>query len=199
MKPYASLKYLIGGNPAGATRFTACYLTYCGLLTSHEGFYVKDGELLRNSTGQIGSKRLRLLQEYDYPEAECSYTVGEWMDNSQVSELPVICLLRHPVDTLNSLIRMDVAYGGQKPIASILSEMLSRWNKLLSHPRLWFVCCVEEDLPVLVSKLGLVQRDQVVIERYLHNEGRCRFSKGDFASLPGFSQMQLLMDRFGYG
>ena len=201
LKPSSSLRCLIGGNPAGATRFVASYLTFCGYPTSHEAFYCADGKLLRNpGTGKIGARLFRPITDNDQPLAECSYTVGEWMNHPDVIHLPVICILRNPLAVLNSLMRVAVAHSGLIDPNQIMKEILSRWERLLARCGEVSVFRVEFDLERLVRSCcaALELRCSKVIPAHVHNEGRCNFRWEDFGGYPECERFREFAERFDY-
>lgn len=136
-----TLQYLIGGNPAGATSFTASYLNAAGYKATHEGIFHNNG-------------RLTYSNNYD-SLAEVNYTVCDWMHMEPVNELPVILIMRNPMDILNSLVSREFRLGKQVDPNTVMMDIVTRYEKYLNSERLIAVIRIEKDLPLLCDILGI--------------------------------------------
>lgn len=140
-----SLRYLIGGNPKGGTHFVARYLTRCGFPTTHECLDWRDGRMIR------------CFNQFTHapdPIAECSYTVSEWCHRPGVDHLPIIMLIRNPIQILVSLWRSAYTKGAINPNA-LMTQILEQWKRLEETGRVVFRCRIEHDMQKLCEFLGL--------------------------------------------
>lgn len=140
-----TLQYLIGGNPAGATSFTASYLNAAGYKATHEGIFHNNG-------------RLTYSNNYD-SLAEVNYTVCDWMHMEPVNELPVILIMRNPMDILNSLVSRGFRLGKQVDANTVMIDIVTRYEKYLNSHRVVMLCRVERDLRLLCDYLGIKALD----------------------------------------
>lgn len=182
----SSLRYLIGGNPGGATHFVARYLTACGFPTTHESFYWSGGQIERICN---------LVTDAETPLAECSYTVGEWCWSPGVDMIPIISIVRDPFSVLNSIIAKKVLDGDTINPHGLMTEILARWRILKNSGRVVFWCHVERDLERLCSFLGVVPVSYAQIERHSHSKGHeyiPRHQLKAYPAYPDFAEFALL-------
>lgn len=136
-----TLKYLIGGCPAGATSYTASYLSKAGYKASHEGIFHKNGEL---------------VYDPNYNSlAEVNYTVCDWMHLEPVKHLPVILIMRNPFHVLNSLISRESRLGKEVNPSEIMFSVIQRYEKYFYSGRVVQVFTIEHDIESLCEFLGI--------------------------------------------
>lgn len=138
-----SIQYLIGGCPAGATSFTASYLSAAGYKTSHEKIYHSNGSLSYIHDGT-----------YDCL-AEVNYTVCDWMHLEPVSALPVILIMRNPFHVLNSLVSREFRLGKSVNPDEVMLSIMERYNRYLNNERAIRIFRIEHDINSLCEFLGI--------------------------------------------
>jgi hypothetical protein len=184
-----SLRYLIGGNPGGATHFTARYLTKCGFPTTHESF------------DWVGGKMIRVFNQVTdvtNPVAECSYTVNEWFHRPGVEGLPVILIYRNPFDILNSQIAKKIQDGSPVDPDVMMSSIIERLESYEDSKRVVFRFRVEFDLESLCEFLQIKPVETHSIDRHTHANGRSFLSRSDVEGYDMSKAFKRLCDTLDY-
>lgn len=177
-----TLKYLIGGNPAGATSFTASYLNAAGYKASHEGIYHHDG-------------RLTYSNDYDCL-AEVNYTVCDWMHMEPVNALPVMLIMRNPMDILNSLVSRGFRLGKPVNPDAIMRDIVDRYTKYLDSGRIMAVIRIEHDISLLCDILGidvLPNTDNLFSKH--HNHDVVKLRDIELSKYPFYKEFKFFTDK----
>jgi len=125
-----NLKFVVGGTPRGGTTYAANVLRALGFKAGHEAIFKRD---------EVDWRTLR-SGRYD---VDVSGIIPFHLGIIQEHEVPIIHLIRHPVPSINSMLRYF--QGAYKP-----NEAVQRWYK--SHKAL-------SDLAVLTIRLETFRTD----------------------------------------
>lgn len=190
-----SLRYIFCGNPCGGTSFTANYLSHCGLLSGHEMF-----DFVRSTqTWKVGPSGMILVNNvplFEVAACESSYTAIEWIDIEPMSKLPLIMIVRNPIDILKSKIINTITSGATVNIDAIIRRIVERYKKI--EARAVFKFRVEHDLRALCSFLNINYQEPILIDTKRHNHGRINLSWHDIENYANYSLMREFADSYDY-
>lgn len=184
------ITHLFCGNPGGGTSFTANYLTQLGFPCGHEMLCHVESEG-RWHVGPSGEADFAGGRLVDRALGESSYIAIDWCDREPFSATPLVMISRNPISVLNSNIAIRIRDGGPVNINSIISEIVGRYRRIMSHPRLVFRFKVESELAELCEYLGLSFERPVEIPTRRHSNGRICLEYSDYSA---YKEHQMLCD-----
>lgn len=191
------ITHLFCGNPGGGTSFTANYLTQLGFPCGHEMLchVESEGEWHVGPSGEAEFGGGRLI---DRALGESSYIAIDWCDREPFAQTPLVMVCRNPVSVLNSNIAIRVRDGEQVKIDSIMSEIVGRYHRIISHPRLSFRFKVENELPELCEHLGLRFERPTDVPTRRHSNGRICLNYSDYSAYSNHRKLCECARELGY-
>ena len=119
------IKYIFVGNRAGGTSFVANYLTSCGFLCGHEmldfDFVKWDWHVGESGLVWVDGKRL-----FEVAVGESSYIADRWYQIPPFTSVPVILIIRNPVDVVESLMAEAINHGEIIDVNALIDEVVSK-------------------------------------------------------------------------
>lgn len=183
-----NLRHIICGTWCSGTAYVSRVLTAAGYPCTHERFFF--------------NREAKVWETFDNdPSAESALADSSftWMDYGEyapASELPIVLLLRNPVDIINSVVAFELRSGRTVDIEKRIEWMVNLYSKIKKTGRVKYVARVEHDMPVLCNYFGVKFPVKEAIDRNKHNHGRINMHATDLDGFPSFQKLRSMSEPF---
>jgi hypothetical protein len=190
-----SIKYLFCGVPGGGTSFTANFLTNCGFICGHE-MLDYDVSCKKWNLGPSGNVDYNGSKLIDVALGESSYIAIEWCKFKPMDDIPMIMILRNPIDILNSSVCNCLNNGETIDVGKEIEKILTRFEKI--EDRKIFHFRIEYDLEKICGFLNIQYKNPNSTKTRTHNRGRIKFSYEDYAAYPRIEELKKFAVKYDY-